>query len=476
MKQTWVLSLALTTLVLCPACGPEEEIGERSIETNSIAPSPPFFGDPARGAVFGVDISHHEYTHSQAEMDCYWDSGVRHVIAGTQVEEVVRQQLAMAVSRGMTVDAYVYLYWNLDMVGQVKEAFRRVAGFPIGRMWLDIEEDPQGRGANELADLIQQAVDTCQAQGTATCGFYTGPGFWESYMNNMARFGDVPLWYAEYNGRVTLGDWDTEKFGGWAAPVGKQWEEEVLCGVGVDKDTIQVTATPAVVVDRTLPPDDGKVPAAPRVDYPADGSVVGLDYVKLMSSTVPRATQYQLALELWDGSKKFNTYYTWTVPDGFLKTNPVKHNAIYRFRARAKNALGWGEWSAYSTFDYGKYTGVRPSATPPTPTPPTPTPPTPTPPAPTGGPTGLAPDGETMTTPDVKISCDPVLGATRYEFSLEYVVVSSGNYAPYVTYTQTIPSKVFYPQVKKTTYRFRVRAEVSGTFGPWSSYASFQLN
>jgi GH25 family lysozyme M1 (1,4-beta-N-acetylmuramidase) len=485
---TWML-VSLIALALAPACGSDEE-KEPTVETNSIVPSPPFFGDPANGAVFGVDISHYEAVHSQAEMDCYWDSGVRHVIAGTQVEEVVRQQLGMAASRGMTIDAYIYLYWNMDMVEQVKEGFRRVAGFPIGRMWLDVEEDPRGLGANEIAALLQQSVDACKAAaGSAvTCGIYTGPGFWESYMNNMPTFGDLPLWYAQYNGKTSLGEWGTEKFGGWAAPIGKQWAEQPLCGVGVDKDTIQVSAKPTVVVDRTLPPDDGKPPVSPKVDYPTDGVVVGLDYLKLMASTVPRATQYQLALEHWNG-KTFVSYYTWTVSDAFLKTYPLMHNALYRFRARAKNARGWGEWSAYTTFDYGKYTGTRPGATPPPPptappptTPPaTPIPPNPTPttnptPTPTGGPTGLSPDGQTLSTPDVKLSCDAVTGATRYEFYLENLQTTTSNYVPYVTYMQTIPSKVFYPQVKKTTYRFRVRAEVAGAFSPWSNWASFQVN
>ena len=39
----------------------------------------------------------------------------------------------------MTVDAYVYLYWDTDTMAQVDAAFQRVSGYPMGRMWLDIE-------------------------------------------------------------------------------------------------------------------------------------------------------------------------------------------------------------------------------------------------------------------------------------------------------------------------------------------------
>ena len=471
----WLATLALSATLL-PACTSEPE--EVAAETSAIVPSPPFYGDPANQAVFGVDVSHYEPVLAQREVDCFWESGVRHVIVGTQVEEITRQQLAMSVSRGMTVDAYVYLLWDKDMTAQVEEAFRRAQGFPIGRMWLDVEEDPRGLGANPLGDLVQAAVDACQKHASVTCGIYTGPGFWETYMNNMTRFAAVPLWYAQYNKLTSLDAWKTEAFGGWPQPVGKQWAEQPLCGIGVDKDTIQVSAQPTVVVDRTLPPDDKLPPAAPTGLYPADGSVVGLDYVKLMVATIPRATGYQLALERWDGTA-FRVYFTWSPADPFLKTYPTKHDSVYRFRARAKNAYGWGAWSSWSIFDYGKYSGPRPGAAPtsPTPTPPTPTTPTPTPPSPqpspTGGPTGLAPDGQTVSSSSVNLSCAPVSGATRYEFSLEYQV--GGGFTPYVTYVSTKPSKLFYPQVHNTTYRFRVRAE-TGTFGPWSAFASFTFN
>jgi hypothetical protein len=473
---TVLLGLALSGC----AIDEEESLG---VETSPITPSPPFYGDPAKGAVFAVDVSHWEGPLAERELDCFWDSGVRHLVAGTQVEEVTRQQLAVAVSRGMTVDAYVYLYWDRDIVAQVKEAFKRSSGFPIGRLWLDVEEDPRGLGSNPLADLVQQAVDTCEAEakGGIECGIYTGPGFWKTHMANTTRFASVPLWYAWYNAKKTLDAWSSEAFGGWALPTGKQWAEQPLCGCGVDKDTIQVTAQPTVVVDRSLPPDDGLPPPAPTRLYPADGAVIAIDMVKLMTATIPRATRTQLALERWDGTA-FRTWYTWSVSDPFLRTYP-KRNALYRFRARAQNARGWGAWSGWSSFDYGSYTGPRPGPAQnqpePAPVPPPSTPaPTPvTPPGPTSGeiPTGLAPDGATLSSSSVAISCAPLAGATRYEIAIENRL-GSGQYTPYVTYKTTAPSKVFYPQIHKTTYRFRIRAEKNGLFGGWSSFASFDYN
>ncbi len=474
-----VLGIALV------ACGPLPEEDGVEVETSPITPSPPFLGDPAKGAVFGVDVSHWEGPLAQRELDCFWDSGVRHLIAGTQVEEVTRQQLAMAASRGLTVDAYVYLYWDRDIRAQVKEAFRRTSGTPIARMWLDVEENPRGLGANALGDLVQQALDTCAAEGKGAigCGIYTGPGFWKSYLANTTRFASVPLWYAWYNTKKTLDAWSSEAFGGWPVPTGKQWAEQVLCSVGVDKNTIQVSAQPTVVVDRALPPDDGLPPPAPTGLYPADGAVVSIDVVKLMTATIPRATKTQLALERWDGAA-WRSWYTWTVSDPFLRTFP-KRSSVYRFRARAQNAHGWGAWSSFVTFDYGTYTGTRPGPQPPapptTPTPPPTTPPAPTPPSPPAPtpsgtpPSGLAPDGASLASTSVTLSWTPVSGATRYELAIENQL-ASGSYSPYVTYTTPTTSKTFYPQVHKTTYRFRVRAEVGGSYGAWSSFASFSYN
>ncbi len=477
--KTLVFGL-LTALV--PACAVQGDASDDDssweAEANAIVPSTPFYGDPKNGAVYALDVSFWEGPLSQREMDCFWDSGVRHIVVGTQVEELTRQQLSMAVARGMTVDAYVYLYWDKDVATQTREAFRRVSGFPIGRMWLDVEENPAGLGSSKLVSFVRAGLDECTALGGSAigCGIYTGPGFWKSYMSNTSELASVPLWYAQYNGRTGLDAWSSEKFGGWSQPVAKQWAEQALCGVGVDKDTMQVTTKPSVVVDRATPPDTGLPPAAPDGLYPAEGSVVGVDYVKLMSATVPRATGYQLALERWDAaSASFRPYYTWSTSDPFVKTYPPR-SALYRMRVRARNARGFGAWSAYSMFDYGKYTGTRPSDSPTEPAPPPTTepstpPPTEPPPA-TGVPSALAPHDTTVSTAAVTLTYAGVAGATRYELAIENAT-SSGAFVPYVTYSTTALSKTYYPAIHRTKYRFRVRAEVASVMSAWSSWATF---
>lgn len=485
------LLLALATILLgCSSPGGDATANGQ----DALTPAPTFGGDPANHATFGVDVSFWETPLAQSEMDCFWASGVRHVIVGTQDEGIAREQLAMAVSRGMTVDAYVYLYWNTSLTAQIDQAFRYVQGMPVGRMWLDIEQSPGTLGSNTLVADVQQALAECQAQGAAAggvqCGIYTGPGFWKTYMNDTTAFTGTQLWWAEYDHATSLSSWSTEQFGGWSAPVGKQWATQPLCGIGgADWDTIQVTATPTVVVDRSPPADTGQVPPAPGGLFPTAGYVFTYDYAKVMSETIPLATAYQLDVERWSGTA-WIPYYTWTNANAFVKFDPTVHDATYHFRVRAQNAHGWGPWSDWSSFDYGTYTGPRP---------------------PSGGsamdggaadggggtidaggsaidaggamadggsqpdvPTSLSPDGGVLvSTPDVTLACSAVSGATGYQFAIEYETQSG--YAPYYTYPATKPSQTFYPATHGIGYRWRVRAEVGGVYQAWSPYATFSF-
>lgn len=357
MRYTTLIGVGLCGML---GCG-EVSDGDLASRNEALTPAPPFAGDPANGALFAVDVSFWETPLSQAQMDCFFSSGVRHVVVGTQVAAIAQQQLAMAVARGMTVDAYVYLYWDRDIGAQVRAAMDMVKGFPIGTLWLDVEEasGATALGATKLTAMVRAGVNACKTYGVG-CGLYTGPGYWKTYLNDTSALVDVPLWYALYNKKRTLSDWTTDRFGGWTRPAAKQFQTAPLCDVGgADWNVMQVAAKPTVIVDRSLPPDTGLPPPAPGGLYPSPGTVVLQDYAKLMSATIPRATSYQLALESWNG-RAFVAYATWTSPDAYIKTFPVTRPNIYRFRVRAQNSHGFGPWSSYSQFDYGTYSGPRP--------------------------------------------------------------------------------------------------------------------
>ena len=353
--RTWTL-LPLLVIVGCVDAAQDDS------SPQSLQAAPYFPGDTANQAEFAADVSVWETPLAQSQMDCFWDSGIRHVIVGTQDALVAHQQLAMAVSRGMTVDAYVYIYWNRDIDAQIADAFAMVEDYPIGRMWLDIEEaSGTAVGANTLVARIQEGLATCGAgRAGVTCGIYTSPGWWKSYVTNTTGLTATPLWYALYNKKRSLSDWATEHFGGWTSPIGKQFQTAPLCGVGgADWDIMQVSATPTVTVDRTPVPDTGSVPDAPANLWPSTGMVLPIDYAKLMAGTVPHATTYQLALERYTGTA-WATYYTWTAAAAYIKASLPRTAGLYRFRARAQNAHGFGAWSDYASFDWGTYTGPRP--------------------------------------------------------------------------------------------------------------------
>lgn len=434
-------------------------VGCAAAERDEEAVTVELGGDPANGAVFALDVSHWEGPLSQHEIDCFWANGVRHLVAGTQRLDLARQQLDMAESRGMTIDAYVYLYWDQSPAAQVAEAFARVDGFPIGRMWLDVEESPGGRSASTMIGLLREASDACIADGGADCGIYTRGTFWQPALGNTTQFAELPLWYARYNYKPSLDSWQTERFGGWTFPAAKQWAEEALCSVGVDKNAMQVITAPTLVIDRSPPPPPTSAPAAPTRIYPADGATIVFTYAKLMAASIAHATSWQHALEVWNGTA-WTAYYTWTSTLPYRKTNPPM-NRYYRLRVRARNTFGWGPWSTASVFAYGQPTGSWPGASPP-------------PPPPATVPTGLAPDGTVVSTPSVTMTWVGVTGASRYEVAIERQVGTA--WQAYTTYSTTATSKTFWPQTHGVSYRFRVRAIVGSAPTEWSALATFAFS
>jgi hypothetical protein len=73
----------------------------------------------------------------------------------------------------------------------------------------------------------------------------------------------------------------------------------------------------------------------------------------------------------------------------------------------------------------------------------------------------------------VTLTFGSVAGATRYEIAIESR--SGTGFAAYHTYATAATSKTFWPAVRATTYRFRVRATVAGAARGWSAYATFDV-
>lgn len=463
MRTDGILRLLGTALCLF-ACGEVDEIDATDFDELTGAAQP----------VYALDVSVYTRMISWSELDCLWSRGVRHLIVGTQDPSVAAQQLDFAVQSGMTVDLYVYLYWNRSISEQVQHALTLANGRPVGRLWLDVEESPGGRSSTQLIQLVREGLDAC---GTFPCGIYTGAGFWRSYLGNTTLFSHVPLWYARYEPPYNLDAWPRERFGGWTNPVAKQYSGSVyVCGTGrwrlnVDENYWLSDAVPTVAVDRTFRPYDSAPPAPARL-FPADGIDISVPYVKLMAASLDGVVEYELEVTWWNGAefRPFHRYTGLAEPTWLQFSMP--RDRTYRWRARGRNQHGFGAWSDWAQFNLG--TVVNPPPLPGAASPP-PLPPPP-PPIEPGAPSNLSPGGGAIvSTSRVTLSCSPVLSASSYEFHIQYSNPASG-FRDYFTYSASGPERSFFPLTTYRTYRWRVRALRAGQWTAWSPYAEFDFS
>ena len=116
---------------------------------------------PTPVLVKALDISVYSGTISASNVSNWMALGYTHLIVGTQNSTTAKQQLTTAVAGGMTVDTYKYLYFTSSMTTQVQNALAIGNGYPIGRIWLDVEADPGSLSVAQIVAQIQEAVDAC---------------------------------------------------------------------------------------------------------------------------------------------------------------------------------------------------------------------------------------------------------------------------------------------------------------------------
>jgi hypothetical protein len=91
------------------------------------------------------------------------------------------------------------------------------------------------------------------------------------------------------------------------------------------------------------------LPPAPSQISPADDTVIKGSALTFRWSAAARATGYQLEVIKYEGGTVFKTVNLKTVTT-FKQTGFKSDGTVYQWRIRAKNALGWGDWSNYRTF------------------------------------------------------------------------------------------------------------------------------
>lgn len=178
-------------------------------------------------------------------------------------------------------------------------------------------------------------------------------------------------------------------------------------------------------------------PAGLRLDDPGDGTVT------LHWSAVPGAVDYEVWIERWTGTAAVKQAEQRTGGATRLTFRP-QPGLSYRAWVRAGDGSQWGEWSAAYRFLYVGPPGGAP-------------------PAP-AAPTGLA---VSALPTSLVLAWDPFPGAGRYRVEVEFL--SGGVWRFYYAWTTSQPTFRFWPQLRRTSYRFRVRAEGPGGESAWAA-------
>ena len=155
------------------------------------------------------------------------------------------QHLTALKGSGLTLEAYVYLYFPLSPWNQTPESrvqacinMIRLADVPVGRIWLDVEVEgvPTDTAVNTI-QALQRCESIIRGAGFEP-GIYTSITMWTKMCANISAFNHLPLWDAHYLPAGSPQPPDMTGFrpyGGWTAATMWQYQGTTeLCGHSVD--------------------------------------------------------------------------------------------------------------------------------------------------------------------------------------------------------------------------------------------------
>jgi hypothetical protein len=209
--------------------------------------------------------------------------------------------------------------------------------------------------------------------------------------------------------------------------------------------------------DGTSDDDSSSTPAsdAPTGAWPTGSASVHTSGVTLQVDAVSGALDYEFDIQFYD-SGQWSDYYTYDPDVSSKEFWPYYSDTPYRWRARARTASGWTDYTAWNVFlfGYAPDPGTGGSTQPVS-----------------NAPTGLSPTGgQRLNTDSVTIGCDAVSGASGYEFEVQY---HDGQiWRDYYVYEPDTAAKKFWPYVQDTAHRFRVRAS---TANGWTDYSAWSV-
>jgi hypothetical protein len=172
-----------------------------------------------------VDMSNWTDPLTPVGVSALKDAGVGHVIVQAVDPPApfpptqTRDQVQACVAAGFSVDAYVWLWFDLDP-GDISRKLALLDGLPIRKLWLDVEDTAAVKYTQTATEgSVGVALALCDERLPDT-GIYTGRWFWTDprYMANTTAFADRELWDANYDdvadaalGFVPYGGWTVDQ-------------------------------------------------------------------------------------------------------------------------------------------------------------------------------------------------------------------------------------------------------------------------
>jgi Glycosyl hydrolases family 25 len=236
--------------------------------------------------VLAVDISNYTDPLTPTAVEGLKGAGVGHVI----VQAIdpppsypvgrTRQQIQLCQSAGLTVDAYVWLWFDLD-IRDIQYKLSLLDGLPIRQLWLDVEDTASIKYDQATCEAkVTAALAACDSFETSSrqkTGVYTGKWFWadQRYMGNSAIYGDRELWDANYDEMADAAA-GFRPYGGWSAPRIKQYRgTSALAGIGgLDLNVLSVSEEQELVAASA--PDSAPV-TADAASQPTDAAAQPTD-------------------------------------------------------------------------------------------------------------------------------------------------------------------------------------------------------
>jgi hypothetical protein len=236
--------------------------------------------------MLAVDMSNFTDPLSPAAIQGLMAAGIGHVIVQAidpppnYPRGRTRAQIQACLDAGLTVDAYVWLWFDLD-ANDIHRKLHLLDGLNVRQLWLDVEDTAavnysQAACEARVSDALA-ACDTYPTLSGARTGVYSGRWFWldRRYMGNCTTFADRLLWDANYDDVA-----DTRlgyvAYGGWDRPTIKQFRgSTAIAGIGgLDLNVLSVEfeaqlspPTSPTLPDPT-PPDRTPTPPDPTPPDP----------------------------------------------------------------------------------------------------------------------------------------------------------------------------------------------------------------